>query len=433
MSKVNAEGKHASTEYEEILSIMSSTEAFGFVKDIAEIGNRWLGTSGESKAREYILSRFREFGIDEVHTEEFEYLNYLPKRSKLEITHPVRQTLNCQPLEYSKNGEVEAEVVYVGEGTEAEFKQLEMLGVDLKGKIVAATSFTPFLITPHCEQRGAAGMIVISDAPKSYIRRLTARLDTIALNPKPPFERYLASFPGVATSIAGGERLLSLLSVGKIRAKIQHEAEYTKKTTSNVVGIVKGEVKPDEKVIVGGHYDSQLAGPLAWDNGTGVAALLEMARVLAGKHPRRTVVFIAFSAEEIGLLGSAAYVQEHTKELSKHAVGMINLDAVSSVFPAENTLWVTKNIEALSRAKAKEAGWKVDSVVDPSSLVFSDYYPFMLLGIPSTWIWEYPPMHPYYHTENDVLDFVDANKLLKVIEVNARLAFHLAFEPKPNR
>lgn len=431
MRKANSKAKHASTEYEEIVSSMSSAEAFGFVKDIAEIGNRWMGTGGESKAREYILRRFREFGLEEVHTEEFEYLNYLPSGSELEITHPVRQTLDCQPLEYSKNDKVEAEVVYVGEGTEAEFKQLDMLGVDLEGKIVAVTSFAPFLITPHCERRRAAGMIVISDAPKNYIRRLTARLDTKAVNPKPPFERYLAGFPGVITSAAGGERILSLLSVGKVTAKIQHEAEYAKKTTSNVVGIVKGEVKPDEKVIVGGHYDSQLAGQLAWDNGTGVAALLEMARVLAGKHPRRTVVFIAFSAEEIGLLGSAAYVQEHTKELSKNAVGMINLDALSSIFPAENTLWVTNNIEALSSAKAKEAGWKVDSVVDPSSFVFSDYYPFMLLGIPSTWIWEYPPIHPYYHTENDISDFVDANKLLKVIEVNARLAFHLAFESMP--
>src|SRR3990172_5143395 len=182
VSKANSKGKHASSEYEEILSGMSSAEAFGFVRDIAEIGNRWLGTRGESKAREYILRRFREFGIEEVHTEEFEYLNYLPRRSKLEITHPVRQTLDCQPLEYSKNGKVEAELVYVGEGTEAEFKQLDMLGVDLKGKIVAATSFAPFLITPYCERRRAAGMIVISDAPKSYIRRLTARLDTSADN-----------------------------------------------------------------------------------------------------------------------------------------------------------------------------------------------------------------------------------------------------------
>jgi Zn-dependent M28 family amino/carboxypeptidase len=155
-----------------------------------------------------------------------------------------------------------------------------------------------------------------------------------------------------------------------------------------------------------------------------------MARVLAGERPRRIVIFIAFSAEEIGLLGAAAYANAHEKDLAKNAVGMINLDALGSIFPAENTVWATKDIEKLALEKAREAKWKVGPVVDPSAFVFSDYYPFMMLGIPSTWIWEYPPIHPYYHTENDIIDFVDAKKLLKAIEVNARLAFHLAFERK---
>ena len=409
---------------------MSSVEAFKFVKDMAGIGNRWLDTEGESRGREYILQKFKQFGLEEVHTEEFAYLHYQPKRSKLEIIRPVREILDCQPLEYSENGEARGEVVYAGGGTVAEFKRLDRLGVDLRGKIVAVTSFAPFLITPHCERRGAAGMIVISDAPKNYIRRLTAKLDPEAVDPRPPLDKYLARFPGVITSEGAGELLLTLLSAGKVVARIRHEAQYTRKTTSNVIGVVRGKVEPMKKVIVGGHYDSQLAGPLVWDNGTGVAAVLEMARVLSGKHPLRTVVFIAFSAEEIGLLGASAYARQHAEDLAKNAVGMINLDALSAVFPAENTLWVTRNIEALSRAKAREAGWRVDSVVDPSSFVFSDYYPFMVLGIPSTWIWEYPPIHPYYHTEKDILEFIDSKKLLKVIEVNARLAFHLAYAPR---
>ncbi len=408
---------------------MSSARAFGYVRDIAGIGNRWLGTKGEIKARDYIVRRFEQFGLEDVHSEAFEYLNYRPKRCRLLVTRPGRHDVDCQPLEYSKNGEIEAEVVYAGGGSEAEFKSLEKIGVSLRRKIVAITSFSPFLATSYCERKGVVGMIVISDAPNNYIRRLVARLDPSAFDASSPL-KYLSAFPGVITSLAGGQKLLSLLSAGKVRVRISHEGTYALKMSSNVVGMVRGAVEPDKKVVVGGHYDSQLAGPLAWDNGTGVAALLEMARVLVEKRPRRTVVFIAFSAEEIGLIGAAAYAKRHARDLSKNAVGMINLDALSSVFPAENTLWVTKNIEALSRAKAREAGWKVDSVVDPKSFVFSDYYPFMLLRIPSTWIWEYPPMHPYYHTENDILDFVDAKKLLKVIEVNARVAFHLAFEPK---
>jgi hypothetical protein len=416
--------------YSELIANLSAQKAFGFVRDIARIGNRWLATRGETLAREYVLTKFRQLGLEDVHTEEFAYLHYAPKRCRLETTYPVKHPFECQPLEYSKNGTIEAEVVYAGAGTEDEFRNLEKIGVDLRGKIVAVSSFAPFLITPRCAQRKAAGMIVICDAPKNYIRRLTARLEPSALNPTPPFDKYLAPYPGAITSVAGGEKLLSLLSAGKVRASIEHLGTYTKKTSSNVVGTRQGTAEPQKKVIVGGHYDSQLAGIGAADNGTGVAGTLEMARVSARKKPRRTMVFVAFSAEEIGLIGAAAYATSHSTDLSKNAVGMINLDHISSVFPAENTIWATKDIEDLARKKAKEAGWKVESVVDPSEFVFSDYYPFMRLGIPSTWIWEYPPIHPYYHTENDVVEYVDAAKLLKGIEVNARLAFHLAYAPK---
>ena len=421
---------NAGSGYEGIIRKMSSQRAFGFVRDIAQIGNRWLGTAGERRAKQYILRKFESLGLENVHAEEFDYLNYRPKKWRLQITSPARRTLECQPLEYSQNGEVEADVVYVGGGTEVEFGELEKLGVRFRGKIVAATSFAPFLITPLCERRKVAGMIVISDAPKNYIRRLTARLNPTAFKASSPL-KYLSAFPGVITTAAGGETLRTLLSAGKVRAKITHEGQYAMRRSSNVVGMVRGRGSPEEKVIVGGHYDSQLAGQLAWDNGTGVAAVLEMARVLTGNQPRRSVVFIAFSAEEIGLIGAAAYAHRHARDLSKNAVGMVNLDALSSIFPADNALWATRDILRLAKAKAREAGWKVDTVVDPKSFVFSDYYPFMLLKIPSTWIWEYPPMHPYYHTENDILEYVDAKKLLKVIEVNARLAFHLAYASRP--
>lgn len=423
-------GGRGNPPYEKIIQEMSSSRAFGFVRDIAGIGNRWLGTAGEGKAREYIVKKFKDVGLQDVHTEEFDYLNYRPKRSILTITEPEKRVLECQPLEYSKNAQVEGEVVYVGTGTESEFRQLEKLGVRFRGKIVAATSFAPFLITPSCERRKVAGLIVISVAAKNYIGRFTARLNPKFFNSASPLD-YLSAFPGVITSTAGGEALLRLLSAGKVGARITHSGQYSMRRSSNVVGTVRGREAPEEKVIVGGHYDSQLAGELAWDNGTGVAAALEMARVLAGKQPRRSVVFIAFSAEEIGLIGASAYARRHARDLSKNAVGMVNLDALSSIFPAENSIWATKDIERLAKAKAAESGWKVGNVVDPKSFVFSDYYPFMLLKIPSTWIWEYPPIHPYYHTENDILEYVDAKKLLKVIEVNARLAFHLAYARRP--
>jgi hypothetical protein len=121
---VSRRGKTA-RPYEKIISKMSRARAFGFVRDVARTGNRWLGGRGESAARAYVVRKFKEFGLKDVHTESFEYLNYRPKDCSLSVTNPKRLEIECRPLQYSKLGEAEGEVVYAGTGTEAEFKALE--------------------------------------------------------------------------------------------------------------------------------------------------------------------------------------------------------------------------------------------------------------------------------------------------------------------
>jgi hypothetical protein len=89
---------------------------------------------------------------------------------------------------------------------------------------------------------------------------------------------------------------------------------------SNVVAVIPGTVDPDKVIVVGGHYDSvnwdespfdfNAPAPGADDNGSGTVATLEMARILA-EHPlSKTVIFMPFAAEEIGLFGSWAYAQD---------------------------------------------------------------------------------------------------------------------------
>jgi hypothetical protein len=81
----------------------------------------------------------------------------------------------------------------------------------------------------------------------------------------------------------------------------------------NVIGDLPGTELPYEYVIVGGHLDSTAHGDGATDNGTGVAAIMEAARLLveSGAQPRRTIRFILFGGEEVGMVGSRAYVEDH--------------------------------------------------------------------------------------------------------------------------
>lgn len=87
----------------------------------------------------------------------------------------------------------------------------------------------------------------------------------------------------------------------------------------NVVADLRGHERPDEYVIVGGHMDSTDLGEGALDNGAGVAAIMESARLLvaADVQPYRTIRFILFGGEESGLLGSKGYVEAHADELQR--------------------------------------------------------------------------------------------------------------------
>ncbi len=115
----------------------------------------------------------------------------------------------------------------------------------------------------------------------------------------------------------------------------------------NVIGYLRGASRPDEIIVIGGHYDGQgMTGQAAegrlgerragddhiWnsasDNATSVAALIEMARVLAhGPRPARSIVFVAFSGEENRLNGAFAYVRNPPLPWAQH-VAMINLEKI---------------------------------------------------------------------------------------------------------
>lgn len=96
----------------------------------------------------------------------------------------------------------------------------------------------------------------------------------------------------------------------------------------NVIAIRRGESLPDEVIVVGAHMDSVAIGQGAGDNASGVAAMLAAAHALAGLTPSRTLVFVAFGANEGGCLtGSDAFIQTHA-DLIARSVAMINVDNV---------------------------------------------------------------------------------------------------------
>ena len=169
-------------------------------------------------------------------------------------------------------------------------------------------------------------------------------------------------------------------------------------TSRNIVGRIEGAKRPDETIIYSGHWDHLGVGAPdaegdtiyngAVDNATGIAALIEIGRAFAqAPKPERSVVFLAVTAEEKGLLGSEYYASKPLYPLAK-TVAVINMDALSPAGAARNfsTTGSAKSdlLDALV-AEGQAAGMAYVSDQHPEAGYFfrSDHFPFAKRGVPA--------------------------------------------------
>lgn len=372
---------------------------------------RYAGTEGESKTRDYIVSETKKLGIS-IELEEFEYLHYWPKFSRLETLSPIKSTLENLPLNYAGNGIAEGEVVYAGFGTLEEFELLRKQGVNISGKIVLANAVFPFLTYPLAQQYGASGLVILTDAPGTLCRTGTATTD-----------RKAGKIPSVLVPVSVGQKLLTFMSTNKLKLRIELEGEFSKKVSSNIVMTVPGTTIPDEQIIITAHYDSHNLGKHAWDNATGCAAVLELARIFAILKPRRTIKAIIFGVEEIGLCwGSFSYVDRHAKEIS-HIKAVLPFDGLGSPFDLKFELMATENIRAFTLNIIKELGYEVTYGAEPAPL--SDHVAFQLKGVPAVWFWG-GNLSIFYHTAKDDPETLDYGKLKSVVDIAGEIVYKIA-------
>ena len=192
------------------------------------------------------------------------------------------------------------------------------------------------------------------------------------------------------------------------------EFHYFSSNQPNVIGTLRGgNIHNNATIIVGAHLDTiPAASPGADDNGSGVSAVLEIARVLSDYQFNYTIMFVAFNAEEIGLVGSTAFANKLVEENVTVAV-MYNFDMIIWDSPAapENwkmhivhnggdSAWFAQHAENLGQnlvgapVQANEqGGW-----------VLSDHAPFWNQGFPAIWLFEYNGWgNPWIHSSQDNL------------------------------
>ena len=188
-----------------------------------------------------------------------------------------------------------------------------------------------------------------------------------------------------------------------LAASIALDSEVKKVEAPNVVAILPGKDPKlrNEYVVFSAHWDHfgigapDKSGDMiyngALDNATGVAALLEMARVFsalpAGQRPKRSILFLIPTAEEQGLLGSEWYSQHPVVPLAKTAAD-VNLDSMNVLGPTNDFVALgaeRSSLQAVVEAIARERGLRItpDPRPEQGSFYRSDHFPFARAGVPS--------------------------------------------------
>jgi Zn-dependent M28 family amino/carboxypeptidase len=196
----------------------------------------------------------------------------------------------------------------------------------------------------------------------------------------------------------------------------------------NVVAELRGE--SDECVVVSAHYDSVWRGPGVIDNASGVEGVRRIAERLVGRSHPRTIVFVAFAAEEIGLIGSQHLVWEwKVRGRLKKIVGCVNLDCVAH----GDRLELMVGPDEL-RGRAVEAAQRLGladrydmNVIGP--MTGTDHFYFAQEKIPAISLLHFP--YPEYHLPTETLDLVDERKLEDIVQLATELVESQLARPVP--
>lgn len=348
-------------------------------------------------------------------------------------------TRTGQPSVTVKN----SEVVFVGYGVDApERNWNDYAGIDVKGKTVVMLVNDPGFHAndpklfdgqrmtyygrwtykfEEAARKGAAAALIIHDTPgASYGWDVVknswsgAQYDLPAQDdpePRLPVQGWITGERAEALFKAAGQDLAKLRAAANkpgfkpvplhATASIALTSTTVEKQSRNVIGILPGSEKPDEAVIYMAHWDhlgnhEGEAGDHIYngavDNATGVAGILELAEAFAHAPtpPKRSIVFLAVTLEESGLLGSKYYVAHPTIPLDK-TVAVINLDAMSPIGKAKDITVVGKGSseleDLLQTAVKAQNRHLVDETNTAAGYYFrSDHFNFAKAGVPALYI-----------------------------------------------
>ena len=408
---------------------------------------RETGSPEHRKAADYVADQFTRAGLEPagiagfMQPVTFRSRKIVEEKSSLALVRRGKETpvvLGDEAtfsMRIDPAPQVEAPLVFAGHGLAIpELDHDDFAGLDVKGKVVVHLSGSPRnvpgALSAHYQSaaerwnalkaRGAIGTITIPN-PKAWTCRGSARRPTgstprwrwpMPAPTTPPARRCRSPstrrgprscsraratpWPRCSRSPTKARRLPHFPLPTSMKATVAVDSQAVE--SQNVVGVVKGSdpALADEYVVLSAHLDHVGVGAAingdsiyngAMDNASGIATLIESAKVVAAARPKRSVLFVAVTAEEKGLLGSR-YFSLHPTVPKANLVANINMDMFLPLFPMKSVMVLGLDESELGddiRAVAQGLGVSVQPDPEPqrNRFIRSDQYSFIREGVPA--------------------------------------------------
>ena len=411
----------------EALSTRFAWERLAYIGDT--FGNRLSGSPSLEDAIEWAVAEMKRDGLENVHTEPVKVPHWVRGQESAEIVAPRRQRLAMLGLGNSVGtppAGVEGEVLIV-----RNFDELDTAGSAVKGRIVLFNvPFTNYGETVQYRSNGpsraaalgAVAVLVRSVGPPGLRLPHTGALRYADGAPQ---------IPAAAVSTEDADKLQRMRDRGTmVRVLLKMDAKFLEDADSfNVVGEIRGRERPDEVVLVSGHFDSWDVGTGSTDDGGGCVVSWEALRLMKklNLRPRRTVRVVLWTNEENGTRGALAYRDRHKDELANH---VLMLESDGGVFRptgfgfsgTDSARAKVTDIAALLRGIQADHISAAGEGADIGPSVQAANIPAMSLDVDGNYFL-------IHHTDADTIDKIDPMDMSRASAAIAVMAYVVAEMP----
>lgn len=446
-----------------------------------ELKGRMSGTPGAEKAAKYISSQFKDAGLKALGDNDSYYQKFsftkgieLGAHNRFEVVTDKSKTefksgKDFNTLSFSSSGEVDGELVFAGYGISApDLEYDDYQGLDVKDKVVLVLRYTPegydaespfynfaalrykalnarekgakaiIFITPFSQEEeiDLASIGVDYSYSDSGIQSLIMRRDKA----KELFLNTGKTLKNLEEKLAKKENPSFIFA--KTSVKIKTEVIEEQGHSANVIGLIEGSdpVLKNEFIIIGAHYDHIGLGKRnsrsnsdnkdnihngADDNASGVAGLIELAEFFSCRKEslKRSLVFIAFSAEELGLIGASYFVDNPKVPLDK-TTAMLNMDMIGRLKEEKLTIFgIGSSPQWESLISNSNSAHNFEIILNNSGFAPSDQSVFFGKGIPVLHF--FTGLHDDYHTPGDDWEKINSKGQQKVLSFMADIILDL--------